>query len=331
MDHTAHQQHLLRAPETLALKLGFSSCLHGEEVRFNGAHKRDDLLLGTIGRYVRWVTVCPEVEYGLGIPREILRLEGDPANPRLVQTQARRDITEGMREWSKFRLATLYQNDLDGFIAKKNSPSCGVFRVKLYDANGSPSGASRGIFADELLKAFPLLPMEEEGRLRDPIIRENFIERIFAYHRLKALLRPEATPADLVAFHTAHKLALMAHHPDGQRDLGRIVAEAGSKPFGDVIAEYSKLFMETLGIWATRGKHANALTHAFGFVKDFLDGRDKTELIGLIEDYRRGIVPLIVPVTLLKHHLGRHPVPEWIRQQVYLNPYPKELLLRNHV
>jgi uncharacterized protein YbgA (DUF1722 family) len=173
--------------------------------------------------------------------------------------------------------------------------------------------------------------MEEEGRLRDPIIRENFIERIFAYHRLKALLRPEATPAGLVAFHTAHKLALMAHHPDRQRDLGRITADAGNRPFAEIVAEYARLFMETLAVWATRGKHANALTHAFGFVKDFLDARDKEEILGLIEDYRRGIVPLIVPVTLLKHHLGRHPVPEWIHQQVYLKAYPKELLLRNHV
>jgi uncharacterized protein YbgA (DUF1722 family) len=236
-----------------------------------------------------------------------------------------------MREWSRQRLAKLAENDLDGFIAKKNSPSCGVFRVKLYGANGRPSGASRGIFADELARAFPLLPLEEEGRLRDPIIRENFIERIFAYHRLKALMKPEVTPAALVAFHTGYKLALMAHHPNRQRDLGRIVAEAGKKPFGEVVAEYARLFMETLVVWATRGKHANALTHAFGFVKDHLDPRDKAELLGVIENYRRGIVPLIVPVTLLKHHLGRHPVPEWIRQQVYLNPYPKELLLRNHV
>jgi uncharacterized protein YbgA (DUF1722 family)/uncharacterized protein YbbK (DUF523 family) len=280
---------------------------------------------------VRWVTVCPEVELGLGVPRETLRLEGDPGSPRLVQTQARRDITDGMREWAKARLAKLVENDLDGYIAKKNSPSCGVFRVKLYDANGIPSGASRGIFADELAKAFSLLPIEEEGRLRDPIIRENFIERIFAYHRLKALMKPEATPAALVAFHTAHKLALMAHHPDRQRELGSIVADAGNRPFGEVVGEYAKLFMETLSIWATRGKHANALTHAFGFVKDHLDARDKTELLGLVEDYRRGIVPLIVPVTLLKHHLGRHPAPEWIQKQVYLNPYPKELLLRNHV
>jgi uncharacterized protein YbgA (DUF1722 family)/uncharacterized protein YbbK (DUF523 family) len=287
--------------------------------------------LGTIGRYVRWFLVCPEVEFGLGVPRETLRLEGDPASPRLVQTQTRKDITGGMREWSRGRLARLDENDLDGFIAKKNSPSCGVFRVKLYDANGSPSGTSRGLFADELSRAFPLLPLEEEGRLRDPIIRENFIERIFAYHRIKALMKPDATPAALVAFHTAHKLALMAHHPDRQRDLGRVVADAGKRPFGEVVAEYAKLFMETLSIWATRGKHANALTHAFGFVKDHLDARDKAELIGLIEDYRRGIVPLIVPITLLKHHLGRHPVPDWIQKQVYLNPYPKELLLRNHV
>jgi uncharacterized protein YbgA (DUF1722 family)/uncharacterized protein YbbK (DUF523 family) len=331
VDRASYREESPYQHESPTLRLGISACLHGEEVRYNGADQRDDLLLGTIGRYVRWVTVCPEVELGLGVPRETLRLEGDPASPRLVQTQTRRDITDGMREWARFRLATFYQNDVDGFIAKKNSPSCGVFRVKLYDANGSPSGASRGIFADELTKAFPLLPVEEEGRLRDPVIRENFVERIFAYHRLKALFKPEATPAALVAFHTAHKLTLMAHHPDGQRELGRIVAEAGKTPFGDVVAEYAKLFMGTLSIWATRGKHTNALTHAFGFVKDRLDARDKTELLGIIEDYRRGIVPLVVPLTLLKHHLGRHEAPEWIHQQVYLNPYPKELLLRNHV
>ena len=312
------------------LRLGLSSCLHGEEVRYDGGHRMDELLLGTIGRVVEWMLVCPEVEMGLGVPRPTLRLEGTHDAPRLIQTDSRRDITEGMREWARARLRRLAADDLDGFVFKKNSPSCGFFGVKLFDESGVPTGTSRGIFADELARALPLLPIEEEGRLQDPLVRENFIERVFGYHRLKKLMTPDAGPADLVAFHTAHKLTLMAHHPDRQRELGRLVAEAGTRSFDELFREYSRLFMEALAVWATRGKHVNVLTHAFGFVNAKLDESEKKELLGLIDDFRRGMVPWVAPVTLLNRHLDRHPVPAWIRSQVYLEPSPEELLFMTH-
>jgi uncharacterized protein YbgA (DUF1722 family) len=245
-----------------------------------------------------------------------MRLVGDPETPRLIAPKSGRDHTERMQTWARERLEELAAVKLHGFIFKKNSPSSGLFRVRVYDRNGMPQRVGTGIFPRELMKRFPLLPLEEEGRLHDMRLRENFIERI---------------PGGLVRFHTAHKLTLMAHSPSHYQEMGRLVAQAGSLPCQELVGTYGRLLMEGLAVLGTPGKHSNVLQHLMGFLKDVLSKEDKAELLGLIEDYRRGLVPLIVPLTLLQHHLRRHPVPDWVHQQVYLNPYPKELMLRNHV
>jgi len=319
------------ATETSVLRLGVSSCLLGEEVRFNGGHKKDGFLLGTLGPYLEWVPVCPEVEIGMGVPREHVRLQGEAGNPLMIAPKSGTDWTERMNGWSRRRVKELERLDLHGYVLKKDSPSCGLFRVKVYDANKVPAKSGRGLFARALTDAMPMLPVEEEGRLHDPRLRENFIERIFVYQRWKRMLAEDATSRGLVEFHTAHKLTLMAHKPTAQTELGRIVAGAGRGRVPAALAEYGPLLMESLTVLSTNRKHANVLYHLLGYLKKHLDREDKEEAVAVIEEYRQGIVPLIVPVTLLKHHLRRHPVPDWVDKQVYLNPYPKELLLRNHV
>jgi uncharacterized protein YbgA (DUF1722 family)/uncharacterized protein YbbK (DUF523 family) len=308
-----------------------STCLLGENVRASGGHSRDAFLVDTLGRWVEWVPVCPEVEMGMPTPRPTIRLAGDPASPRLVPTKGEGDHTEAMEAWGRARLEALARAELDGYVFKKNSPSCGVFRVKVYRDSGMPARDGRGIFARMVTEAFPLLPVEEDGRLNDARLRENFVERVFAHQRWRGFVASNPRPRDLVAFHTAQKMALLAHSPEHYRRLGRLVAEAGRRPLEDLLAAYGATFMQGLSVLAKRGRHANVLSHLLGFLKDRLDAHDKSELVGLIEEYRSGLVPLIVPLTLLKHHLGRHPVPDWVHVQVYLTPYPKELMLRNHV
>ena len=203
--------------------------------------------------------------------------------------------------------------------------------MRVYDEHGNPSRTGTGIFPRAVMQRFPLLPLEEEGRLNDLPLRENFIERVFAYYRWTEMLKNEPTPGGLVRFHTVHKLTLMAHSPKHYTEMGRLVAKAGTIPWNELSATYGRLFMEGLALLSTRRKHVNVLQHLMGYLKRELSGEDKQEMLGLIEDYRQELVPLIVPLTLLKHHLLRHAVPEWVWQQVYLNPYPKELMLRNHV
>jgi uncharacterized protein YbgA (DUF1722 family)/uncharacterized protein YbbK (DUF523 family) len=318
-------------PEGPAIRLGASACLLGELVRFDGGHKQDRFLLHTLGQYVQWVPVCPEVAIGLGTPRPSIRLEGRAADPRLVEPTSGADLTERMRTWSRKQVEELAAADLHGYVLKKNSPSCGLFRVRVYGKGGVPTKDGRGIFADELVKGLALLPVEEEGRLSDPRLRENFIERMFAYQRLRSMLRDHATPKGLVAFHTRHKFALLAHDPERYRALGRLVADAGSRPWEELSTEYAKGFMECLATMATPGRHVNVLQHVAGHLKEHVDAGDRAELVDVFDRYGRGLVPLIVPLTLLRHHLRKHPVGDWAREQVYLNPYPRELMLRNHV
>jgi uncharacterized protein YbgA (DUF1722 family)/uncharacterized protein YbbK (DUF523 family) len=313
------------------LTLGVSACLVGEEVRSNGGHARDDFLVRQLGPWVRFVTVCPEAELGMGTPRETVRLVGDPAAPRMVGTKSRRDWTADMTAWAEARADGLASAGLDGFVLKKASPSCGLLRVRLYDVNGVPSPTGQGLWARALERRFPWLPIEEEGRLHDPRLRENFIERLFVFRRWRLLLAAAPAIRDLVAFHAAHKLALLAHSPARYRELGRLAAQHEELAWDERLARYGALLMESLRIPATPGRHANVLEHLLGFVKDALPSRDKAELLALVADHRRGLVPLIVPLTLLRHHLDRHPVPDWIRAQTYLHPYPRELMLRNHV
>lgn len=313
------------------IRLGISTCLLGENVRFDGGHKRDLFLVNILGRFVEWVAVCPEMEIGLGTPRESLRLIGAAQGPRLLASRTGADHTDRMQSWAQERLEELTSLDLHGFVLKKDSPSCGLFRVRVYDHSDVPARNGRGIFASELTQRLPLLPVEEEGRLNDMRLRENFIDRVFSYYRWTRFLQTDATPGGLVRFHTAYKLTMLAHSRRHYRDLGILVAQAGSLPWNELSQTYGQLLMEGLNVLTSTGKQANVLQHLMGFLKVVLSSEDKAEMVGLIEEYRTGLVPLVVPLTLLQHHLRRHPVPEWVHQQVYLNPYPKEMMLRNHV
>ena len=271
------------------------------------------------------------MELGLGVPRESLRLVGSPDAPRFVTHKSGRDYTEAMQEWARRRLEELASLKLHGYVLKKDSPSCGMFRVRVYGKGGAPVNTGQGIYARELARRFPLLPVEEEGRLHDAKLRENFIERIFVEYRWQKMLAEEPTPAGLVRFHTAHKLTLMAHSPKHYTELGRLTAQAGVLPWAQLVESYAQTLHDALSLLATPAKHANVLQHLMGFLKRNLDAADKAELLELIEDYRAGLTPLIVPLTLLQHHLRRNTVADWVYQQAYLMPYPKELMLRNHV
>ncbi len=312
------------------MRVGISSCLLGNEVRFDGGHKHDAYITATLGRFFEWVPVCPEVEMGLSTPRETLRLIGDAAAPRLVFAKTGADQTDAMQAWAAKRLKALADLELCGYILKSKSPSCGMERVRVYGASGMPAKHGVGIFARALLAAFPLLPVEEEGRLHDLALRENFVERVFAYRRWRDLVQGGLTRGRLVAFHTAHKLLLMAHSPKHYTALGRLVADAKAQSPRALESAYGAQFMEALRVPATPKKQVNVLQHILGYLKRDLEAGDKTELLQVIGDYHRGLVPLIVPLTLLKHHLKRVGVP-YVLDQVYLDPHPKELMLRNHV
>lgn len=312
------------------IRVGISSCLLGNKVRYDGGHKHDSFITGTLGRFFQWIPVCPEMEIGLGAPRESLQLIGISSAPRLITTQSGKDLTEVMLRFTAERLEELAQMNLHGYLLKKDSPSCGMERIRVYDEKGVPHRNGRGLFAHALIQRFPLLPVEEEGRLQDVFLRENFIERVFSYYRWTELLRNNPTPKDIVHFHTRHKLTLLSHGREYYQKLGHLVARAGDISREELLQEYGELFMVCLKLKATPKKHANVLYHIMGYLKKVLDAQDKAELVSCIENYRKGLLPLIVPITLLKHHLKRHPVP-WVLDQTYLNPYPAELMLRNHV
>jgi uncharacterized protein YbgA (DUF1722 family)/uncharacterized protein YbbK (DUF523 family) len=312
------------------IRVGISSCLLGEQVRYDGGHKHDSLITETLGQFFSWVPVCPEFELGLGVPRETLRLVGRPEDPRLVTLQSGTDHTEGMKRFSRQRLEELATVGLHGYILKKDSPSCGMERVRVYGKGGTPLRAGRGLFAAALLERFPLLPVEEEGRLRDARLRENFVERVFAAYRWRQFRQTKPRPRDLVAFHTGQKLTLLSHSAAHYRRLGQLVARAGKGSLKELLDEYEREFAAALAIKATPRKHANVLFHLLGQLKKRLDAQDKAELVERIEAYRQGLVPLIVPITLFNHHFRRHRI-VWVEEQVYLNPYPAELMLRNLV
>lgn len=286
--------------------------------------------MDVLGKHVEWVRVCPEVEVGMGTPRETLRLVGGDGGVRLLTTRTNVDHTDAMRAWAKRRANALAREDLDGYVLKKDSPSCGMERVKVYGGSGMTARDGRGLFAEVLLARFPLLPVEEEGRLTDPALRENFIERVFAYRRLKTLFAGRWTDGALVAFHTAHKMALLAHSTTAYQELGRLVARGAKSPRAELRAEYEALFMRTLSIPATTKRHTNVLTHMAGHLKTRLDPASKRELADCIDEYRRGLVPLVVPITLLRHYVRLHAV-AYLAGQAYLEPHPRELMLRNHV
>jgi uncharacterized protein YbgA (DUF1722 family)/uncharacterized protein YbbK (DUF523 family) len=312
------------------IRLGVSACLLGEAVRYDGGHKRDRFLTDVLGRHVEWVPICPEVELGLGIPRDTLRLVGTLEAPRLVQEKTGEDLTARMRRYARDRVRELAALELDGYVLKRASPSCGLLRVRVYRDDGIPAADGRGLFAEALVTALPALPVEEEGRLNDPAIRENFIERVFVAARWRSFVKARPRARDLVAFHTAHKFAVLAHSPAHYARLGRLAATAGRAFTQAKLDEYQALLMEACAVRATRGRHANVLTHMAGHFKRALGTEERAELVEVIDEYRRGLVPLVVPLTLLNHHVRLRGV-RYLADQVYLNPHPKELMLRNHV
>lgn len=315
---------------TAPLRLGISRCLLGDEVRFDGGHKRDHFLTDVLGRYVEWVPVCPEVEAGLGTPREAMRLVGNPHRPRLMTITSKHDHTEAMEAMVDGRLDSLRKLDLSGFVFKRGSPSCGVERVRVYTVQGMPSHSGVGIFAKVFIEQFPLIPVEEEGRLSDPSLRENFIERVFCYRRFQDLVQNGVTRQALIRFHTIHKYLLLSHSPQHYKTMGQLVAQAERYQPKDLTVKYGELLMKTLEMKATVRKHVNVLQHIVGYFKSRMTTHEKAELLGVITDYHQGLTPLIVPLTLIKHYVHVFDV-GYVRDQVYLNPHPKELMLRNHV
>ncbi len=314
------------------LRVGVSACLLGSKVRYDGGHKHDAFLTGLLGPHVEWVPACPEVEIGLGIPRPAVRLVRDGNEIALVDPKSGADHTHAMQSYAARKVAELAGLDLVGYVLKKDSPSCGMERVRIWSAQEgrAPDRDGRGLFASALCGALPLLPVEEEGRLHDPRLRENFVERLFAFRRLRALFGGRWSAGDLVAFHTAHKLTLLAHQPRAYSALGVLVAQAGKLERQALRERYEREFMAALAHPATPSRHTNALQHAAGYLKKLLDAAGRAELAELIEEYRLGRVPLVVPVTLLRHHVRALDV-AYLAGQVYLDPHPRELMLRNHV
>jgi uncharacterized protein YbgA (DUF1722 family) len=270
------------------------------------------------------------VELGLGTPRETIRLVRLDDGVGFVTTKTGNDHTHAMRDYCRERVRSIEKEDLGGYILKSDSPSCGMERVRVYESTGMPTRNGRGLFAAALLEHFPELPVEEEGRLSDPRIRENWVERVFAYRRLKELWSGRWSVGRLVDFHTAHKLVLLAHSPESYRSLGRLVAQAKDMPRQELRASYQSGFMQALKLIATRGRHTNVLQHMAGYMKRQLDDASKAELHESIEDYRTGILPLIVPITLINHYVRMLDI-AYLRGQIYLHPHPKELSLRNQL
>jgi uncharacterized protein YbgA (DUF1722 family)/uncharacterized protein YbbK (DUF523 family) len=312
------------------IKLGISSCLLGEKVRYDGGHKLDKFLTVTLGKYVAYIPVCPEVECGLGVPRKSMRLEGNPDSPRLIVTSTREDMTDRMVHWAKNKVVQLEKENICGFIFKSDSPSSGMERVKVYNEKSMPVKAGVGMFAGIFMEHFPLLPVEDEGRLHDPGLRENFIERIFALKRWRETLSNKNFKKSLIDFHTKHKLLILSHSPRHYQLMGKLVAAQKSLAGKDIQKQYQDLLLESLKIRATSKKHVNVLQHMMGYFKEQLSGDEKTELLELINHYRDGYIPLVVPVTLISHYVRKYDEP-YLSQQVYLNPHPSELQLRNHV
>jgi uncharacterized protein YbgA (DUF1722 family)/uncharacterized protein YbbK (DUF523 family) len=312
------------------LRLGISRCLLGETVRFDGGHKRDSFLTDLLGRYVEWVPVCPEVEAGLGTPREAMRLVAGPQGLRLMTITSGQDHTPALESMTKQRLDELGAVELSGYVFKKDSPSCGLERVRTYNEHGMPSRNGIGLFARAFRERFPLIPVEEEGRLCDVHIRENFIERVFCYRRWQDLVQQGVTRQAVVRFHTVHKYLLLAHSVQHYRMLGRLVARVSELRPKDFARRYAELLMQALAVKTTIRKHVNVLQHILGHFKSRLTTNEKAELVGVMGDYHRGLTPLIVPLTLIKHYVHVLDI-AYVREQVYLNPHPKELMLRNHV
>ena len=312
-------------------KIAISACLLGENVRFNGGHKQSLLCSQTLSDYFDFVPLCPEVAIGLGIPRQAIRLVGDPNQPQAVgSVNPALNVTQPLDDYGQ-QMAREH-TDLCGYIFMQKSPSCGLERVKVYRDNGTPvDGGGRGIYAQAFCARHPNLPVEEDGRLNDPVLRENFLTRVFVYASWQQLLADGLTRHRLLTFHSRYKYLLMAHSPAHYKSLGHLLGSMGKGIDLQALADgYFSELMAGLKKCATRGTHTNVLQHISGYLKQAISADDKQEMQTVIGQYRHGIVPLVVPLTLLKHHLRHHPDP-YVAQQVYLQPHPENLSLRNAI
>jgi uncharacterized protein YbgA (DUF1722 family)/uncharacterized protein YbbK (DUF523 family) len=317
-------------PDIAKIKIGVSSCLLGEKVRYDGGHKLDRYITETLGQFFEYVPVCPEVEYGLPVPRETLRLVGDPASPRLVTSRTGVDHTEGMQRWAETKLNELTRENLAGFIFKSRSPSSGLKGVKVYTTQGMPSGSGTGIFAAAFTRRNPLIPVIDDGRLHDPALRENFIDAVFIYMRWQDFLARGGGVRDMIALHTDLKLLILAHSPRHYTVLGRLVAEARAHTPEEFRASYARLLMEAALLQATSRKQTNVLLHCLGYFNKRLTADEKAEVLEIIGAYRNGYIPLIVPITMMNHYVRKYGE-AYLKRQYYLNPYPLELMLRNYI
>lgn len=304
------------------LKLGISACLLGEQVRFNGGHKRSALCTEVLAAHFELIPTCPEMAIGLGAPRPAIRLVGEAQAPRALMGE--RDLSAALAAQAEH-----VPQDLNGFVLMQKSPSCGLQRVKRYGDGGQLAhNDGQGVFAARLQALYPQLPIEEEGRLHDPVLRENFLNRVFVHGRWQRLLASGLTRQGLLDFHARHKYLLMATHPQQQKALGRLLSNLDQSDLSAIAASYFVQMMEALSRCATRGTHGNVLQHLSGYLRPHLDDSQRAELQQLIAEYRDGVVPLVVPLTLLRHHFNRYP-DRYIARQDYLRPYPDQLSLRN--
>ncbi len=308
--------------------IGISSCLLGSPVRYDGGHAKDTYLVNTWGKYFEYLPICPELEAGLGVPREPMRLEGDPENPSLVAVNTRRDITEILHNWAYKKVEALKGIPLSGFIFKSKSPSCGVEGVKVYGKDGVVKKGI-GIFATYFIKTFPFVPVEEDAKLTDIDVRENFIERVFVLQSWRELYGKSANIHDLIVFHTRYKYIIMAHSPVHYKEMGRIVGNGSDENPMSLFNKYGELLLKALSIKATVKKHTNVLLHLLGYFKKELTHKEKEELLSMIDAYYKGGIPLLVPLTMLRHYANKFEK-KYLLEQAYLTPHPIELKLKNH-
>ena len=311
------------------IKIGISSCLLGNKVRYDGGHSHDRFLTQTLGMFTEYVPVCPEVECGMPIPREAVRLEGDPEHPKLITRKTGIDKTGQMQAWIKDKLGLLEKENLCGFIFKSKSPSSGLYRIKVYGEDHKMRENGVGLFARAFTKKFPRIPVEEDGRLNDPKLREQFIESIFTLKRWRELLAEKKTLGSLVEFHSQNKYLILSHGHESYKDMGKLVAQGKNQPLDQLFDEYEALLLKTLRIKTTLKKNINVLQHMLGFFKKDLSAFEKQELMTIIGQYGSGYVPLIVPITLIRHYVLKYDQP-WLKVQTFLNPHPFELKLRNY-
>ena len=310
-------------------RIAVSACLMGIEVRYNGGHKESRLCSRILSEYFDFIPLCPEAAIGLGIPREPIRLVGDPQRPRAVgSVHSETDVTQALADYGNRMAGEL--TDICGYIYMQKSPSCGLERVKVYQEGGRPAEDGRGIYAQAFCAQHPDLPVEEDGRLNDAVLRENFLTRVFAYAAWQELRQAGLTRRGLTEFHARYKYLLMAHNPSQYKVLGHLLGSMGKADAETVGPGYFSQLMAALKKCATRRTHTNVLQHLSGYLKQTLSADDKQEMLQVIGQYHQGIVPLVVPLTLIKHHFRQHPDP-YIARQVYLQPHPENLSLRNAI